>query len=398
MNAEYTPAEIKLALADHIIEEKVPFPFRDFPPEEIREKLARLHAVPWNEILIPKTRDYHGRLDYVRWTPDMTLGSVPLGSPYNVISRAYHDEMRYGCAGWRTPSSMEIWYTPELLRKCNWMFWRFGGMFQHLDEALYRLSMATSYYVATQFRPQVFTGLIRWLEAKTVADPSCGWGDRLAGFYGSDAHTYVGCDPNLALFDGYAKQVVDYERWLHGRTVTPTWEGRCLTFKGAAREVRLYHLPAEEVDWVDVAPEGGFDFAFTSPPYFSVEKYAEGSEHEDMQSWKRFPTFTAWRDGFFYPTYRNVFAAMSERGVVGLNIVDPRVGETRNELCDAMIEEFEKLPGVRFQGVIAMALKLKPSPKMKQVADHNLAEPIWMFAKNRTLEPVSLGGVFDLFA
>ena len=32
--------------------------------------------------------------------------------------------------------------------------------------------------------------------AKTVLDTSCGWGDRLAGFFASDAEEYYGCDPN----------------------------------------------------------------------------------------------------------------------------------------------------------------------------------------------------------
>ena len=30
--------------------------------------------------------------------------------------------------------------------------------------------------------------------AKKVLDTSCGWGDRLAGFFTSDAEEYIGCD------------------------------------------------------------------------------------------------------------------------------------------------------------------------------------------------------------
>ena len=42
-------------------------------------------------------------------------------------------------------------------------------------------------YIATQFKPNVAKAIYHMTDAKKVLDTSCGWGDRLAGFYTSDA-------------------------------------------------------------------------------------------------------------------------------------------------------------------------------------------------------------------
>ena len=38
------------------------------------------------------------------------------------------------------------------------------------------------------------------------------------------------------------------------------------------------------------------DCAFTSPPYFSTERYNEGGEKEELQSWFKFNEYEKWRD------------------------------------------------------------------------------------------------------
>ncbi len=43
--------------------------------------------------------------------------------------------------------------------------------------------------------------------AKRVLDTSCGWGDRLAGFFASDAEEYYGCDPNPNTYQRYQEQI-----------------------------------------------------------------------------------------------------------------------------------------------------------------------------------------------
>ena len=50
--------------------------------------------------------------------------------------------------------------------------------------------------------------------ANKVLDTSCGWGDRLCGFYASNAKEYIGCDPNPNTYERYKKQCIEYERLL----------------------------------------------------------------------------------------------------------------------------------------------------------------------------------------
>ncbi len=48
--------------------------------------------------------------------------------------------------------------------------------------------------------------------AKTVLDTSMGWGDRLAGFFASDATHYIGCDPNPNTFKVYWEMVREFDK------------------------------------------------------------------------------------------------------------------------------------------------------------------------------------------
>ena len=72
----------------------------------------------------------------------------------------------------------------------------------------------------------------------------------------------------------------------------------CFVSKGV-KNVTIFRSGAENLPWDDLADD--FDCTFTSPPYFATERYAEGSEFEDDQSWKKFGEYESWRDNFFIP-------------------------------------------------------------------------------------------------
>jgi glycosyltransferase involved in cell wall biosynthesis len=92
----------------------------------------------------------------------------------------------------------------------NWIFWRPGVMSGDLDEGSFRDSFRLGTYTATQFKPSVAKALYEKHDAVNVLDTSCGWGDRLAGFYATPStKLYVGCDPNPDVFEVYKKQYPD---------------------------------------------------------------------------------------------------------------------------------------------------------------------------------------------
>ena len=58
--------------------------------------------------------------------------------------------------------------------------------------------------------------------AKRVLDTSCGWGDRLAGFFASDAEEYYICDPNPNTYARYMNRylnIINYYLNLKSRTI-----------------------------------------------------------------------------------------------------------------------------------------------------------------------------------
>ena len=61
-----------------------------------------------------------------------------------------------------------------------------------LNESSYMSAFRLGTYIATQFKPNVAKAIYQMTDAKKVLDTSCGWGDRLAGFYTSDAEEYIG--------------------------------------------------------------------------------------------------------------------------------------------------------------------------------------------------------------
>ena len=69
-------------------------------------------------------------------------------------------------------------------------------------------------YIATQFKPIVAKCVYEMTDAKRVLDTSCGWGDRLAGFFASNAEEYYGCDPNPNTYMRYTEQIDRYNRLL----------------------------------------------------------------------------------------------------------------------------------------------------------------------------------------
>ena len=97
--------------------------------------------------------------------------------------------------------------------------------------------------------------------AKTVLDTSCGWGDRLAGFFASDAEEYYGCDPNPNTYARYTQQI-----------------SNIINYYLNLRRLRYGDCGAEDLPYHKLPP---IDVAFTTPPYFSTEEYNKGGEFQE---------------------------------------------------------------------------------------------------------------------
>jgi hypothetical protein len=226
-------------------------------------------------------------------------------------------------------------------------------------------------YIATQFKPIVAKTIYNMTDAKTVLDTSMGWGDRLAGFYASNATHYIGCDPNPYTFDIYSQMIGEFNKLAPGKTT------------------QIYRCGAEDLPWDTIK---NVDCAFTSPPYFSTEKYNEGGQFEEDQSWAKFNEYERWRDEFYLPVALNSFNTLSENGFLMVNIMDPKIKGTRYRSCDELVDSLQP----HFLGQIGMRIMQRPQGKNKFKTKEELVEfmnklyieNVWCFGKNK---------VFDLF-
>ena len=256
---------------------------------------------------------------------------------HNLVSGYWHNDNRYKCPHQSSPSTFDVWNEETLTRRFRSMFlylWReFKNEENPIDLTKYRSMFRLSGYVATQFKPLVAKVVYDHFRAKRVIDISSGWGDRLAGFYCSNAEEYIGCDPNGESYELYKQQCLAYESILD----TPlfpvetvfTDHGDWFECVGNKR-VRIYNRPAEDVEWTAIV-EQMHDLMFTSPPYFGIEKYAKGQSDEDRQSWSRYSEYDAWRDGFFYPVMDSMSKVCKQTLI---NIVDPVVSGQRYPIED----------------------------------------------------------------
>ena len=136
--------------------------------------------------------------------------------------------------------------------------WRGVNDSKNLTPKTYTMSFRLGTYIATQFKPIVAKTIYNMTDAKTVLDTSMGWGDRLTAFYASNATHYIGCDPNPNTFARYQKMIDFYDK-----------------LTGGKKTVQMYNCGAEDIPWDEI---NNVDCAFTSPPYFSTERYNEGGE------------------------------------------------------------------------------------------------------------------------
>lgn len=168
---------------------------------------------------------------------------------------------------------------------------------------------------AANFRPGFALLLLRKYApvGGTWLDTSTGFGGRLVAFAASALERYVGIDPSTATDAGNRAMCADL---------------------GIDDRVTLIAKPAEDVTLDEVGGPESCDFAFTSPPYFGKERYAD----EPTQSFMRYRDGNAWREGFLVPTLELQHAALKSGAVAVVNIADVKIGTETYPLTDWTID------------------------------------------------------------
>lgn len=145
----------------------------------------------------------------------------------------------------------------------------------------------------SNFRPGVAKAIVESFcpEGGLVLDPCGGYGGRAAGTLAA-GRKYIGVDPHPKAKEAF--------------------EG-LFAFTGS-KDAKFYNVPFEDVSLGTVKA----DLVFTSPPYFSAERYAD----DPSQSWVRYKTWNVWREGFLVPLLTKAFSHLRPGGAFCLNIAD----------------------------------------------------------------------------
>jgi len=165
------------------------------------------------------------------------------------------------------------------------------------------------------FLPSVAKGIYDFycgVDNARVLDMSAGFGGRLVGAISSKHnYSYTGVDPATETFMNLRKLA---------------------KFLNVENRVRLINKPFEDCD-NDLEDES-FDIMFTSPPYFAKEKYSD----EDTQSWKRYPTFNDWVDGFLKRSFKIVYKKLKRNSYMIINIANVKIGGKEYDLENATVQ------------------------------------------------------------
>ena len=186
-----------------------------------------------------------------------------------------------------------------------------------------------------------------------VYDYSMGFGGRLLGVSASNMnYTYIGTDPNTETF-----AYLEYLNELLG---------------GPGKDNELYCSTSQDYQCEDI------DLAFSSPPYFNLEKYSD----EPTQCMVEFDNLDQWFEGYAVPTMQNIYNGLNSDGIFATNIADYKTYGQKEPILvvDRWIETAEKI-GFKHTNTIKMLLSTRPGVGNDRKEGRQKWGGVYVFAK-----------------
>lgn len=192
-----------------------------------------------------------------------------------------------------------------------------------------------------------------------IYDYSAGFGGRMLGALTSkNNYKYIGVEPNTETYT-YLLNLGKYIE--NALNKTNTYE--------------IIHTISENYK----AEKDSVNFAFSSPPYFDLEKYSD----EDTQSYIKYKTIDQWFDGYVIPTLCNIRYMLKSNSFYAVNIAD--FGDGRKgkiEIVDRWIKESENV-GFTLEKQIYMKVQRRRGDIHHTNNDRQQTEEgIYVFKKN----------------
>ena len=323
LTEKYTKEEFRKVFAEYVAKEKPAYPLRKFDEQKVIKSFHKLKQADYTDFIVSSDKEVIEKYDDYKYPySKYGLGVIDGPSVFNYTSDYFMNDLRMSCGSYGFLAPAQVWSSGDA--KKIWS--SIGGLWRGVNSTkdispksiLETLRLGT--YIATQFKPIVAKTIYDMTKAKTVLDTSMGWGDRLTAFYASNATLYIGCDPNPNTFERYWDMKKYWEEETDGKTI------------------KIYNCGAEDLPWNEIE---NVDCAFTSPPYFSTERYNEGGDKEELQSWAKFNEYEKWRDEFYLPVAQKSFESLSDNGVLMVNILDPKVKGKRYRSGDELVDSLK---------------------------------------------------------
>jgi SAM-dependent methyltransferase len=189
-----------------------------------------------------------------------------------------------------------------------------------------------------------------------VYDYSAGYGGRLLGIATAKmSYSYTGLDPN--------SETVKYLVYLNN-----------LIEQAVGNRGTIIQNVSEDFE---PGIPGGIDLAFSSPPYFNLEKYCD----EPTQCMNRYTTLDEWFEGYAAPTMQNIYNGLNKEGVFATNIADYKsYGNKEYKVVDRWITTAESL-GFKHTQTIKMMLNTRPGVGNDKTKGREKWEGVYVFTK-----------------
>ena len=378
----FTKDELKERIADVAMTYPLPYGTDDYSEADCIKDYGKLKGIKWPSLL--KEGEWFPRKAAESRYPLTYEGKQLYFSRLNtgnLSSNYWQEKNRWSVDGSVSPGPQRTWETKSFMKSL--MGAAFSLKLPKIGKKELRTMIGLRKYICAQFKPNVAKMFYEYNNAKTVLDFSMGWGDRLAGAFAAESvEHYVGLDPRKENHPIYEQQRDFYTKHT--------------TFFETPTKTNFYCSPAEDFDYSEY--NNYFDVVFTSPPYFSVERYS----HDDTQSWVRYKNIDVWNEHFLHKTLGNIIPTVKEGGIIAINIADvyanTKGGKDWLEICNPM-GDFLTSNGMKYKGCIGMEMAKRPNSGgagtakdesqykeetlqlTEDTKDQRFCEPIWIFEK-----------------
>jgi len=359
-----------------------PPPYMDISEKDALKQLQKLKGMRHNEILVEG--EWFAR-EGTEYRYDLTFEGkqqyFKRNNTGNDASNYFQQKNRWSVDGTIAPGPHRTWESHKFMTTLIGS--AYSLKLPKIDKSAFRVMIGLRKYICSQFKPNVAKVLYDKLESKSILDFSAGWGDRLAGFYASETgESYLGIDPRKENHPIYEEQKQFYEKHR--------------TMFEVPKKSMFVEYPAEDFEY----QKNMYDTVFTSPPYFSVERYS----YDDTQSWVRYKDIDTWNTQFLQKTLEKIWPSIKRGGYLLVNIADvfARTGGQRNmvEICNPMNNFLSTFHDSEYKGCIGMEMAKRPNSggagmaresderfqdstiqRAEETKDKRFCEPIWIWRK-----------------